>query len=206
MAGEIGHVVYGQRIATFLDDAVEKLPDFWSGTLFPDIRHLGVVSRHHTHPADVTLKSLAGETDFATGMRAHSWLDATREEWLSQQHVKELLPWHPFVPHGLKLLEDELLYDRFEDWDGIRRVLHTVQPLEQELVQDTAAIERWHVTLRDYFVSAPTDETRIALSERIGLSSAVAQEINSIVGRLRKNEVAAELVTAFSAHLDRFLK
>ena len=205
MAGEVGHVVYGQRIVAYLGDSIGKVPEFWSGTLFPDIRHLGVVSRHHTHPSGVTLASLGGDSDFITGMRTHAWIDATREEFLRQQHIKEVLPWHPFVPHALKLLEDELLYDKYDDWDEIQHVLHKVRSDEVHFVEDKEAIESWHRTLRDYFAAPPTDETRLVLTERIGLSAAMGREFNSIISQLRKNTVARNLTEAFSLHLDGLL-
>src|SRR3990167_5683372 len=77
MAGEVAHVVYGARVLTYLGDKVTG-PEFWAGTLFPDIRHLGIISRQHTHPDNVSLETLVGTGDFETGMRVHAWVDATR--------------------------------------------------------------------------------------------------------------------------------
>lgn len=204
MAGEIGHVVYGARVVTYLGDTVTD-PSFWLGTLFPDIRHLGVVSRHRTHPRDISLHSLAGRTDFATGMRVHAWIDETREMYLSEQNMKEALPWHPFVPHALKLLEDEMLYGSYDDWDVVIRLLNKVHREEQAFVEDKRAVVTWHDILRNYFKSAPTDESRTQLSVGIGLSVINAREINSIVTRLRQNSAATEMIQGFWQYMEDIL-
>jgi len=204
MAGEVSHVVYGNRVKEYLGDRVEDA-SFWVGTLFPDIRHLGVVSRHRTHPEDVSLTSLVGDTDFATGLRVHAWVDATRERFLRDQNMKEALPWHPFTPHALKLYEDELLYSKFSEWDLVDRVLNTVHKEEQRLVNDEEAILRWHMVLKSYFQQKPTQASRVALSEAIGLSKTSAEEIESIVERLRSHERTQELLEEFWGELDRLL-
>jgi len=205
MAGEIGHVVYGARLLTYLGDAVRD-PSFWLGTLFPDIRHLGVVSRHRTHPSGVSLHSLAGSTDFATGMRAHAWVDATRDLYLTEHNVKEALPWHPFVPHALKLLEDDLLYDSYDDWDVISRLLNKVHKEERAMVEDERVIAAWHEILRHYFKNKPTDTSRAELAVGIGLTAINAREINSLIKRLRENKTAQDLVEGFWHYLEDILR
>ena len=205
MAGEIGHVVYGARMLSYLDDKVQN-PAYWVGTLFPDIRHTGVVSRHRTHPTDVTLDSLVGPDDFATGMRVHAWIDATREKFLREANIKESLPWHPFVPHALKLVEDELLYDRYDDWNLIHRVLSKVWEEEVRLMNDSQRIGEWHRVLQDYFKKKPDDASREQLSIGIGLSKNSASEINSVVNMLEKDGRAEKLVERFLEHLERLLQ
>ena len=205
MAGEIGHVVYGARVLTFLGDAVST-SSYWNGTLFPDIRHLGVVSRHHTHPDNVTRDSLIGADDFMTGLRVHAWIDSTREIFFNAQHIKELLPWHPFVPHVLKLYEDVQLYARYDDWDRIQRPLNAIDDGERSFVHDDEAIARWHSMLQDYFKSLPTDESRLALSRAIGLSENSAQEINVVFKMLAEHEQTHNLMEGFWRHLEELLQ
>ena len=204
MAGEVGHVVYAARLLTHLKDSVHD-PEYWVRTLFPDIRHLGVISRQHTHTKGVTLSSLVGTNDFATGMRVHSWVDATREQYLSSQNIKETLPWHPFVPHALKLLEDELLYDRFDDWNLIHRLLNSVSDDELHYVHDRQRILTWHSILQSYFAHTPDNASRSELAIGIGLSANSAEEINSVVARLREHKKTIEIIESFWDHLERIL-
>ena len=204
MAGEVGHVIYAARLLTYLGDAV-RYPDYWAGTLFPDIRHLGVVSRHRTHIPHTSLQTLVGKNDFMTGMRVHAWIDATREQHLSSHNIKECLPWHPFVPHALKLLEDELLYDHFDDWNLIHRVLNTIYDEEIHFVQSSESIHQWHSTLQQYFRHKPDDESRKKLAMHIGLSQHSAEEMSSVVQRLRQDGRAEKLLEEFLRYLESVL-
>jgi hypothetical protein len=204
MAGEVGHVVYGERVLQYFDNTVGN-PSFWVGTLFPDIRHMGVVSRHRTHPEHVSLSSLPGLNDFQTGLRVHAWVDATRQRFLRDKHIKETLPWHPFVPHALKLVEDELLYDRFDDWNLIHRVLGNVYDDEMKLIEDRRAVTSWPVILQTYFRKRPDDETRKKLSMAIGLSDQSADEMNNVVAMLKENKRSQALVSEFLSYLERLL-
>ncbi len=204
MAGEIGHVVYAARLLTYLGNQVQD-PAYWIGTLFPDIRHLGVVSRHHTHVSNVSLSALASDNDFMTGMRVHSWVDSTREHYLKTKNMKETLPWHPFVPHALKLLEDELLYNHFDDWNLIHRLLNTVHEGELQYVNSRPRIQQWHSTLQAYFRQPPSDASRMELSRAIGLSENSAQEVNTVVKELRDTEKTQELLHNFWQHLEQVL-
>jgi hypothetical protein len=205
MAGEVGHVVYAARLLTFLGDKVQD-PSYWIGTLFPDIRHLGVITRQRTHLTDVTLQSLVGKNDFHTGMRVHAWVDATREQYLRDQNVKETLPWHPFVPHALKLVEDEILYDTFDDWNLIHRVLNTVHDEELHYVHSKEHIQQWHTTLQAYLREKPTDKTRKELALGIGLSENSADELNNVTQTLKSDKKTITLLHNFLEHLERLLQ
>lgn len=204
MAGEIAHVVYAARLLTKLEDKAVD-PSYWAGTLFPDIRHLGVVSRHRTHPDGVTLTTLVGKDDFHTGMRVHAWIDATREKFLSEQHIKETLPWHPFVPHSLKLVEDEILYDKFDDWNLIHRTLNEVHDEERAFVDAREPIQTWHTLLQDYFAESPSDQSRFALMRAIGLSENSSHEVNSVVHMLLENPQSQELNKRLLEHFEQIL-
>lgn len=205
MAGEVGHVIYAARILHHLKDKVQDT-SFWSGTLLPDIKHFGIITRNRTHPEGVTLSTLVGNDDFTTGVRVHAWIDATREKFLQEQHIKEALPWHPFVPHALKLAEDELLYDMYTDWNLIHRALNEVRPEEIELAGSEEYIRKWHTLLQKYFKQKPTVETRRELSIGIGLSENSADEINSVVNQLKGLPKVRELLDGFAARLESILQ
>ena len=205
MAGEVAHVVYGARVLTYLGDKVTG-PEFWAGTLFPDIRHLGIISRQHTHFDSVSLETLVGTGDFETGMRVHAWVDATRDQFLREANMKEALPWHPFVPHALKLVEDELLYERFDDWNLIERALNKTYDEELHYVNSLQHINTWHSVLQDYFKQAPTNETRYQLALSIGLSESSAEEINKVAALLKADERTEKLIKQFLYHLETLLQ
>ncbi len=205
MAGEVGHVVYAARLLTYLGNEVQD-PSYWAGTLFPDIRHLGIVSRKRTHADNVGLTTLVGKNDFHTGLRVHSWIDATREHFLRKQNIKETLPWHPFVPHALKLVEDELLYDHFDDWNLIRRILHKIHDDELFYIHDERRIHEWHGTLQRYFRRKPDDGSRKELSLAIGLSSHSADELNNVVSSLKAEKKTTAILHNFLEYLEHTLR
>lgn len=205
MAGEVGHVVYAARLLTHLGDAVST-PAYWLGTLFPDIRHLGVVSRSRTHAKEVNLQSLVGQNDFHTGMRVHAWIDRTREKYFHDQHIKEHLPWHPFVPFALNLLEDELLYDHFDDWNLIIKTLATDHPDEVRYCNSLPTIKLWHTLLQDYLKRKPSPASRSELIHAIGLSEIAAKESNNVIEHLKKDGRAQALLEQFWQHLEDILR
>jgi len=205
VAGEVGHVVYGARVLTYLEDAVTS-GAYWAGTLFPDIRHLGVVSRHKTHPEDVSLELLPGKNDFYTGLRVHAWIDKTREKFWNEQNMKESLPWHPFVPHALKLYEDELVYEKFSGWDDVLQSLKTIYDDELFYVNERQQVQTWHDVLTNYLSAPPSDITRQALSRAIGLSEHSAREVNTVVQRLKDHEPTGKIIEGFQRHLEDLLK
>lgn len=204
MAGEAAHVVYGARVLTYLGNKVSDAR-YWVGTLFPDIRHLGLVSRHRTHPEHVGLTTLTGQNDFETGMRAHAWVDATRETYWREQNMKEMLPWHPFVPHALKLLEDELVYDMFQDWDNVRQTLRQIYAEELYYVDSREQVSRWHAILERYLAHKPEAVARKQLAMDIGLSEHSAEEINMVVEKLRGDARTKQLIERFQVHLEQLL-
>lgn len=205
MAGEIGHVVYAARLLTYLQGRVRD-PLYWVGTLFPDIRHLGIISRRRTHPSGVSLSSLVASTDFHTGLRVHAWIDATREKFFRDQHMKEHLPWHPFVPFCLNLLEDELLYAHFEDWNLLQRLLNEVHTDELHFINERVFIERWHTVLQSYFKEAPSSASRKALTHGIGLSPRAAEESEHVLQLLHEDGRAKKMLEQFWQYLEDLLR
>lgn len=205
MASEIGHVIYAARVLTNLGDAV-KHPTYWSGTLFPNIYHIGATTRHTTHPDKVSLYSLVGSDDFITGLRVHAWIDATRDQFFGDQHAKERLPWHPLTRMALSLLEDQLLYGHFDDWNLIHRSLNNIDSHEFSFQPERSTINLWHTAVQDYLIEPPSDKSRQELLVRKGISKHIVSEINDLVMKLGNNKAATELLFNFWRHLEDVLQ
>jgi hypothetical protein len=204
MAGEIAHVIYAARLLTHIGDTVSH-PSYWIGTLFPDIYRIGRTSRYPTHPRPIGLSTILGNNDFVTGMRVHSWVDETRELYFREHAVFEKLSWHPLLPFAFELLEDEILYPYYTDWNLVHRILSTVHPDEERMIHNRPHIQAWHALLQNYFRSAPSDESRNIYMEKLQISSQAAKEINSIVAELRKGGVAEELLMSYIQHIEHIL-
>lgn len=204
MAGEIGHIVYGARVLTWLGDKVTSRR-YWVGTLFPNIRLLNVAVRHQTHPVGVTQSSLIGENDFMTGVRVHAWVDETCEYYIKQCQVGDQLSWHPLIRLALKLLDDELLYDYYEDWDVITQALGLIDKEEMHYLNNKQKLMRWHELLIHYLADKPTDKSRLSLIRGIGASQAVADETNGILAHLRNDEYVINLLHGMWRQMDHLL-
>lgn len=187
MPGEISHVIYAARVLTNVSDQV-KDPLYWVGTLLPNIGKLGAKSRFPLHPRNVSLYSLLGQSDFATGMRVHAWMDETFGQYWETQRVADKLPWNPLTRIAYKLIEDQELYDHFDDWNLIHRLINKVNDEELKLVQDKSVIEKWHSTLQDYVSDQPSDASRKKFLCSLGVSRKLADEINVVVTQLYKKE------------------
>ncbi len=204
MAGEIAHVIYAARLLTHVGDAVSH-PSYWIGTLFPDIYRIGRTSRFPTHPRSVGLSNIIGSNDFTTGMRVHSWVDETRELYFREHAIFEKLPWHPLLPFAFELLEDEILYPHYEDWNLVLRILSTVHPDEERMIHNRPHIQAWHALLQNYLRTAPSDESRSAYMEKLQISSQAAREINGIVSELRAGGLAQEHLTNYIHAIEHIL-
>ena len=204
MPGEISHIVYGARVLTYLGKRV-KTPAYWGGNVFPNIRHLNVQARHHTHTEGITLSSLPGKNDFMTGMRVHAWVDATQGRYLDLENSKETLRWHPMANYAYKLLEDEMLYAKFDDWGLVRRILMKVYEDELFYVNSRPAVQGWHSLLQDYVRQEPTDSSRQIYLEALGLSEAAAVELNDVVRQMRGDARTAKVMLGFWQHFERLL-
>lgn len=198
-------MVYAARVLARLGEAV-RTPAYWAGTLFPNIHHLGIVSRRRTHDARVSLETVVGESDFATGQRVHAWVDTTRSYFLAELNVKELLPWHPLVPHALTMVEDAALYGHFDDWNLIHRALNKVYEEELAAVHETAHVRRWHTILQDYFHQPPQYESWLALSRNMGLSESSAEEINHVVRLLQADPRTNAVIERTVRHFEYLLQ
>jgi len=75
MPNQITHIVLTSKV---FDQTFVKFnkSEFYIGTIFPDIRYLGVIDRAKTHFADVTLDSVLGaKTSFLAGLLFHNLVD-----------------------------------------------------------------------------------------------------------------------------------
>ncbi len=204
MAGEIAHVVYAARLLSYLKNDISHA-SYWAGALFPNIRKVDAISRHPTHIQSITLATLRGADDFDTGMRVHAWIDETQHLYMRRERISETLPAHPLVPHALELLEDELLYDAYDNWDAVKRALLIIHSGEVAYVHERPHIETWHDTLREYFSEKPNPDSRITYCQAVGVSRTVAEETNALLERLRANPASHRALQGYLHEVEHML-
>ncbi|MCE9643321.1 MAG: hypothetical protein K8Q97_03325 [Candidatus Andersenbacteria bacterium] len=196
MVGEISHIVYAARLLSYLREDVSHA-SYWNGVIFPSIRRIAIQPRHPIHVQGVTLSTLRGSNDFLTGVRVHAWIDDMHTRFDAHQLATERIPDHILVPYARTLIEDELLYDAFADWDVVRKALRTIHHDELYYVHERASVRRWHDVLQTYFTSKPNDESRMAFSRAIGLSQATAHEVHALMLTLKDNSAVMQALESF---------
>lgn len=158
-AAPIFHVVVAEKWLEVMEDYDEEQKQaFMLGTLFPDIRHLGKVSREITHEEGVTLEKIK-ETDdpFLKGLRLHNFVDIVRDEFLGSKDVQEKVDQFPGDSClYLKILEDAILYARAVDGLGyIADYLESIDPKELSYNIPKEIVEEWHRFHQIYFLKGP---------------------------------------------------
>ncbi len=154
------HVLLGDRwlahFAPMYQDTEKKL--FLLGTVFPDIRYLGVIQRDKTHFKNVTYQKIKNESSpFQRGMLFHSFVDEFREKFIQRTNIEEKIVEVPLRLRGtfLKLVEDQILQDR-KNWSYFRNALITIPEEEKKWGISDSTLGEWHMGLTFYFSTFPS--------------------------------------------------
>lgn len=158
-AGPITHVALGEKWLKLVapDYTEDQKKEFLLGTVFPDIRYLGVIKREKTHYKGVTLESVRkADTPFKQGMLFHSYVDEFREKWVREKGIdKKLTDISPQQQRTfLKIIEDQILYSEYS-WGFFRQYLMTIPHEEREYGIEDKALNEWHTGLTLYFTASP---------------------------------------------------
>ncbi|MDP2932964.1 MAG: hypothetical protein Q8N81_02425, partial [bacterium] len=118
MAAPITHIVLAEKVFNkYFSD--KKRKDFYVGTIFSDIRYLGAIDRKSTHSPlrELNLKDVKEEQNsFTAGLKFHSLVDDIRERFIESKNIHSMIPESKHKTQILKLLEDELYYNKINNW------------------------------------------------------------------------------------------
>lgn len=136
----------------------EEKNQFRAGTLFPDIRYLGGILREETHFDSMTLNEILSEpSPFIAGVKFHSYVDSTREDYVSRsqiyEHVREIQM--PHMASFLKIVEDEILFPK-NSWDAWIEALQKIYPEELQWNIKKKSIRKWHLWMNASFAQSPS--------------------------------------------------
>ncbi|MEK7600512.1 MAG: hypothetical protein AAB463_00945 [Patescibacteria group bacterium] len=206
MANQITHVALAEKKYDSLFSKFGK-EDFFIGTVFPDIRYLGVIDRERTHNTNFLLPAiLDGEnTAFQAGVKYHCLVDAVREKFIIEQGLYALVPQSKYITQAIKCLEDEIYYPKVSDWAVYVAMLHKTLPEETAYGVASDDIARWHNLLADYFRKTPDDISREGLMMSIGFPKTVADEINTLVRQMRESGPVVGIIAQFWNNFDALL-
>ena len=193
MASQIAHVVYAQK---YLEKNPRKGGEFFIlGTLFPDMRRVTKgLARKDTHMRFEKIDlDFEGLDLFDAGWKFHAWCDMRREEILKEYNFYSLRGASAIDPTA-KLVEDELVYDKYKNWEKLIYILNNPPLIHTHLDVPQETIERWYAILAKYFQKKPDDKTmKIFLSKQSSLKDEVAEIIDG-VQKLRENQKATEIL------------
>lgn len=134
-----------------------KKKAFLLGTVFPDIRYMGVLKREQTHFKQITLEKVAqASTPFQRGVLFHSFVDEFRDKLVRRSKIEKKLPEIPerFRDTFLKLVEDQILHSKHE-WSQFRNFLTSIPEDELQYGLSTQTLTQWHTGLTLYFTAEP---------------------------------------------------
>jgi hypothetical protein len=200
MASQVSHVIYAQK---YLEKNPRKGAEFFIlGTLFPDMRRVAEgIARKDTHMYFKSIDlNFEGMDLFEAGWKFHAWCDMRREEILHKYDFYSLRGANAIDP-TVKLVEDELVYDEFKNWEKLRYVLNNPPIVKTDLDVSQETIERWYAILAKYFEKKPDDRTmKIFLSKQPSLKEGI-EEIIDGVRKLRENQKAIEILKKVSEEI-----
>lgn len=154
-AGPVCHAHLSERfLEHFPKYNQEERKAFLIGSLFPDIRYLSKINRDDTHFDPVSLQDVLEEPSaFMAGLKFHSYVDITREEYVVREKIYD-----QFADASirnfctfLKIVEDEVIFDRRTDWDDCVDMLTSIDPEELQWNINEATIRKWHDVLTLFF-------------------------------------------------------
>jgi hypothetical protein len=193
VASQVAHVVYAKK---YLDLHPAMDADlFMLGTLLPDVRRVtDEVKRKDTHVIYPELDlEFRGLTPFEAGYRFHLWCDMRREEILNRYEFYKL-PYTADHDVPTKLLEDELIYEKYLNWEKLRYLLNNPPEIKIDLPVSQETIGRWYAILAKYFEKKPDDKTIKAFLWKQRKLRAQSEELVDLVRKLRNNSKVVNIL------------
>lgn len=187
MAAPITHIVLSEKVLKNFFPRTEK-KKFFIGTSLPDIRYLGVVDRNATHFNKVKFPLIKDMDSFNKGLIFHSIIDSVREELLLSKDLYSIMPKSKYITQSIKLLEDQVLYNKIKNWSGICNYFKEILTEERNLGIDKESIRLWHNLLIDYYTSQPDENSLKAFVRGIRLESTIAEEIIDNIRQINDNK------------------
>lgn len=201
MATPITHIVLADKVYNNHFKNLSR-KEFFIGTSFPDIRYLKFIERELTHFKGLSIKDLLGEDSFMAGLKFHSIVDEKLGDYFISNRIyeefEEEFGYGRIFKVACKFFEDELFYDKLNDWEEITNYFRGIDYENIKFDIDKSDLDKWYSFLADYCKSKPTKETREKFIKALGFSPEEADEINKIIGRLKSGqELKSNLLNAY---------
>lgn len=166
------------------------------GSVFPDIRRIdGNLKRKQTHlcfdPVDLNFEKLSS---FDAGWKFHLYCDMKREEVLSKHNFYGLKGTSDFWHIPSKLMEDEIIYGQYDNWEKLVNYFNNIPPVKNDLVSHET-LSLWYAINSKYFEKKPDSRSMGIFLSKLPKLSGIAGDIVKIVDRLRENKKVVEILS-----------
>ncbi|MFC1700858.1 hypothetical protein ACFLZ0_01855 [Patescibacteria group bacterium] len=205
MAAPITHIVLTDKIFNqYFKNKIKK--DFFIGVCLPDIRYLKVIERSKTHFNNLTLDDIKKEKNsFLAGLKFHSLTDMVRERFINSKNIYSLFPESEYITESLKLLEDNVLYNKINNWNEFINFLKEILKDELSFGISEKDIKKWHKTLQGYFSQYPDNNIREILLIDLGFSKDIAKKLNFNIEKMEKNKKIIQIIYELYDDFDSLL-
>lgn len=205
MAAPITHIVLTDKVFDkFFPDKNRK--DFFIGTVFPDIRYLGCIKREEAHLFQVKLEDVQKESNsFMAGFKFHSLVDIINTNFIYSGLFANS---YPKYYAAVDFVEEELFYNKINDWNEIIEFFEGTLPEEKEFNINIkyTDLKKWHQIIRDNFREAPSDRGRRELARAVSFSEDIILKILETVKNLKKDEKIIKAIEEFYNNFESYLE
>ena len=155
-------------------------------------------THRHYDPLDLDFD---GMTAFEAGWKFHLYCDMRREEILNKYEFYSLPEAEAFWHLPAKILEDEVVYDNYNNWEKLVHYFNNAPPTKNGIGVSRETFSLWYAILARYIEKKPEKKSmRIFLSKQPSLAEKVNGVIQSI-DALRKNKKAVEILAKIAEEI-----
>jgi len=213
MASQVSHIVYakkyferlesGELFSSLEKKGIRAAPlgkinkdEFILGVTFPDIRLIDeTIKRKDTHlkfePLNLDFSNLSS---FEAGWKFHLYCDMKREEILNKYNFYDLPHAADLVNRPAKFLEDELVYNCYNNWEKVCNFFNNPLYIDAEIGVSPELFRLWYAILAKYMEKKPdTKSMRVLIIKWPSMSDKI-DDIMASIEKLRENKKAVEIL------------
>ncbi len=198
MPTPISHIAYAMQAQPGFSGSEQE--QFWLGSVFPDIRHIGILKRTDTHHG-VDPDSLPRITNpFLLGSELHNWIDLRREELAHDVGLyRTAMDWPEKT--ATKFLEDEQSGPRFSGWNDVAAVFRRTDTLDLYPDLPTISVAAWYQALAVHIGAGTTTASAVALLQTTTATSGDIERVATQMDTLRRDPDIQAALLALTTRL-----
>lgn len=121
---------------------------------------------------------------------------------MEENDIYSLCPESKYITQSLKILEDEIFYQRVKDWGIYLKYFDEILAIEKDYGIDEKALKKWHVLLQKYFQKQPDEDLVREFVLAIGLTEEIAEEIKENIRVMKENKQIIEIIERLYENFD----